>query len=41
MALCVLSTGDDGVCSLVWQWKIRVPELGISVFAVPRQHVKG
>ena len=43
MALFVLNTGvrDDVVCSLRWEWEIRIPELGISVFEVPRQHVKG
>jgi integrase len=43
MSLFVLNTGvrDDVVCSLRWEWEIRVPQLGISVFEVPRQHVKG
>ncbi|URI08370.1 tyrosine-type recombinase/integrase [Aquincola tertiaricarbonis] len=43
MALFVLNTGvrDDVVCSLQWTWEIKVPELGISVFEVPRAHVKG
>jgi len=43
MALFVLNTGvrDDVVCSLEWAWEIPVPELGISVFDVPRAHVKG
>ena len=43
MSLFTLNTGvrDDVVCSLRWEWEIRVPELGISVFEVPRQHVKG
>lgn len=43
MALFVLNTGvrNDVVCSLRWDWEIRIPELGISVFEVPRQHVKG
>lgn len=43
MSLFVLNTGvrDDVVCSLQWAWEIKVPELGISVFEVPRQHVKG
>lgn len=43
MALFVLNTGarDDVVCSLRWEWEIRVPELGVSVFEVPREHVKG
>ncbi|SFF15225.1 tyrosine-type recombinase/integrase [Paracidovorax wautersii] len=43
MALFVLNTGvrDDVVCSLRWEWEIPVPELGVSVFDVPRAHVKG
>lgn len=43
MALFTLNTGvrDDVVCSLRWDWEIKVPELGVSVFDVPRQHVKG
>jgi integrase len=43
MSLFVLNTGvrDDVVCSLRWEWEIRVPQLGVSVFEVPRQHVKG
>lgn len=43
MALFTLNTGarDDVVCTLRWDWEIRVPELGVSVFEVPRRHVKG
>lgn len=43
MALFTLNTGvrDDVVCNLRWEWEIKVPELGLSVFEVPRQHVKG
>ena len=43
MALFTLNTGvrDDVVCNLRWEWEIKVPELGVSVFEVPRQHVKG
>jgi hypothetical protein len=43
MSLFALSTRvrDDVVCSLRWAWEIAVPELGISVFEVPREHVKG
>jgi len=43
MALFKLNTGvrDDVVCSLQWDWEVKVPELGISVFVVPREHVKG
>ncbi|HZF80319.1 MAG TPA: hypothetical protein VEZ89_11070 [Rubrivivax sp.] len=37
-ALFKLNTGarDDVVCNLRWDWEIRVPELGISVFEVRR-----
>lgn len=43
MSLFVLNTGarDDVACSLRWEWEIKVPELGVSVFEVPRRHVKG
>jgi integrase len=43
MALFVLNTAvrDDVACNLRWDWEIRIPELGISVFEVPREHVKG
>ena len=43
MSLFTLNTGarDDVVCSLRWEWEIFVPELGISVFEVPRSNVKG
>lgn len=43
MALFTLNTGarDDVVCNLRWEWEIQIPELGISVFEVPRAHVKG
>ena len=43
MALFKLNTGvrDDVVCSLRWDWEIKIPEIGISVFVVPREHVKG
>jgi integrase len=42
MALFILNTGvrDDVACSLRWEWEIQIPELGISVFEVPREHVK-
>ena len=38
-----LSAGvrDDVVCTLQRAWEIQVPELGISLFEVPREHVKG
>jgi integrase len=43
MSLFILNTGvrDDVACSLRWEWEIPIPELGISVFEVPRAHVKG
>ena len=43
MVLFDLNTGvrDEVVCSLQWEWEIPVPELGISVFEVPRAGVKG
>lgn len=43
MSLFVLNTGvrDDVACSLRWEWEIKVPQLGVSVFEVPRRHVKG
>jgi integrase len=38
-----LNTGvrDDVACSLRWEWEIKIPQLGVSVFEVPRAHVKG
>jgi len=43
MALFALQTGarDAVVCGLRWEWEIPVPELGLSVFEVPRKAVKG
>ena len=43
MALFDLQTGarDAVVCGLRWEWEIPVPELGLSVFEVPRRAVKG
>jgi len=43
MSLFALNTGarDNVVCNLRWDWEIKVPELGISVFEVPSEHVKG
>ena len=32
---------DEVVCGLKWKWEIAVPELGISVFEIPRESVKG
>lgn len=39
----VLNTGvrDNVVCSLRWEWEIKVLELGCSVFEVPRENGKG
>ncbi len=42
MALFAVNTGcrDREVCRLRWEWEVKVPELGISVFIVPGQYVK-
>lgn len=43
MALFTLNSGarDDVVCSLRWDWEVRIPDTDRSVFVVPRVHVKG
>jgi integrase len=43
MVLFDLNTGarDEVVCGLKWEWEIAVPELGMSVFDIPRENVKG
>ncbi len=43
MILFDLNTGvrDEVVCGLKWEWEIPVPELGVSVFEIPRESVKG
>jgi len=43
MVLFDLNTGvrDEVVCSLRWEWEIPIAELGISVFDIPREGVKG
>lgn len=43
MSLFVLNSGvrDDVACNLRWDWEIKIPELGCSVFEVPRENVKG
>lgn len=43
MVLFDLNTGarDEAVCGLKWEWEIPIPELGVSVFEVPRESVKG
>jgi integrase len=42
MALFAVNTGcrDAEVCGLRWDWEVRVPELGTSVFIVPGRLVK-
>ncbi|HWV80766.1 MAG TPA: tyrosine-type recombinase/integrase, partial [Hyphomicrobiaceae bacterium] len=42
MALFAVNTGcrDQEVCALRWEWEVRVPELGISVFIIPGSQVK-
>ncbi|MEP6770258.1 MAG: tyrosine-type recombinase/integrase [Polaromonas sp.] len=41
--LFALNTGarDDNVCGLRWEWEVKVPELGRSVFVVPAAEYKG
>lgn len=43
MALFVLNTGvrDEVVCNLQWEWEVPIPQFGVSVFVVPKEHVKG
>jgi len=43
MSRFMLNTGvrDDVVCNLQWDWELPIPELGISVFETPTEHVKG
>jgi len=43
MVLFDLNTGarDEVVCGLKWGWEIPIPELGVSVFDIPREKVKG
>lgn len=43
MALFDLNTGarDEVVCNLQWEWEVPIPELGISIFVVPKDFVKG
>jgi integrase len=42
MALFAVNTGcrDGEICGLRWEWEIRVPELGTSVFLIPGSRVK-
>lgn len=41
--LFALNTGarDDNICGLRWDWEVKVPELGRSVFVVPAAEFKG
>ena len=42
MALFAVNTGcrDGEICGLRWDWEVRVPELGATVFIIPGAHVK-
>ncbi len=42
MAWFKVNTGcrDQEVCNLRWEWEVKVPELGTSVFIIPRPMVK-
>jgi integrase len=42
MALFKVNTGcrEQEVCELRWEWEIKVPELGTSVFLIPEEKVK-
>ena len=42
MALFAVNTGcrDQEVCSVRWEWEVKVPELETSVFIIPGRHVK-
>lgn len=42
MALYKVNTGtrEQEVCGLEWEWEVRVPELGTSVFVIPGDRVK-
>jgi integrase len=42
MALFKVNTGlrEQEVVNLQWEWEVRVPELGVSVFVIPRTYVK-
>jgi integrase len=42
MARFAVNTGcrDGEICGLRWAWEVDVPELGISVFLIPGEHVK-
>ena len=42
MALFAVNTGcrDQEICSLRWQWEVKIPELHTSVFVIPGARVK-
>jgi len=42
MALFAVNTGcrDQEICNLRWDWEVKVPEMGISVFIIPKGFVK-
>jgi integrase len=42
MCLFAVNTGcrEQEVCNLQWEWEVAVPELGTSVFIIPRERVK-
>jgi integrase len=42
MAMFAVNTGcrDAEICNLEWRWEVVVPELGTSVFIIPRSRVK-
>lgn len=42
MSLFAVNTGcrDAEICSLKWEWEVKVPELNCSVFIIPGKHVK-
>jgi integrase len=42
MALFAVNTGcrDQEICSLRWEWEVKIPELNASVFIIPGKVVK-
>jgi integrase len=42
MALFAVNSGcrDGEICNLRWEWEVEVPQLGTSVFIIPRDRVK-
>ncbi len=42
MALFAVNTGcrDQEICSLRWEWEVKIPELDVSVFIIPGKVVK-